>query len=72
MAISVNRKMLSFFYILHNYSLGRNPGDGESPPNDTRMMRIRIVMRDVLFHVCDNDTVVVHELGISSKKTVLL
>ena len=35
------------------------------------MVMIRIVLKGVLFNVCDNDSVAVHELGVSSKKIVL-
>ena len=34
------------------------------------MVRISGVMGGVLFHVCYSDSVVVHELGINSEKTV--
>ena len=51
--------------------LGKNIDDDGRSLNDILIIRIRIVMGGVLFHVCDNDTVVVHELGINSKKTVL-
>lgn len=36
------------------------------------MMGIKIVIRRVLFYVCDNDTVAVHAQGINSKLTEFL
>jgi hypothetical protein len=38
---------------------------GGSPPMDRRVARIRTVIMGVLFHVCDNDRVVVVELAIN-------
>ena len=49
--------------------MGKNPDSGGRPPNGAIMVRISIVMGGVLFHVCDSDPVVVHKLGINSKKT---
>ena len=45
---------------------GINPDSVGSPPIDRRVMRTRIVMMGALFHVCDNDRVVVVELAINS------
>ena len=55
MAVSVGR-MLSFFYLLVIIHLGKNLDSGGRPPNDPLMVRIRIVMETVFFHVCDNDS----------------
>lgn len=67
----VGKIMLSFFVIswmiIH---FGINPDSGGSPPIDRRVMRTRIVMMGALFHVCDNDRVVVVELAINSVNMV--
>ena len=42
--------------------MGLNPNGGGRPPIDNRMMRIRVVMIDIVLHVCDSDNVVVVEL----------
>ena len=39
-----------------------NPDSGGSPPIDSRVPRVRVVITGVLFHVCDSDSVVVAEL----------
>ena len=49
---------------------GINPDNGGSPPIDKRVMRIRMVITGILFHVCDNDGVVVVELAINSVNVV--
>lgn len=58
--------ILSFFVIswmiIH---FGRNPDSGGSPPIDRRVMRTRTVITGILFHVCDNDRVVVVELAMN-------
>ena len=51
--------------------MGKNPGDDGRLPNGSLMMRMRIEMGGVLFQARDNDAVVVPELDIGSKKTVL-
>ena len=51
--------LLFFSIIVH---LGLNPNGGGRPPIDNRMMKIRVVMIDILLHVCDSDNVVVVEL----------
>ena len=51
--------LLFFSIIVH---LGLNPNGGGRPPIDNRMMRIRVVMIDIVLHVCDSDNVVVVEL----------
>ncbi len=65
-AMKVGRMMLIFFVIswmiIH---FGINPDRGGSPPMDRRVARIRTVIMGVLFHVCDNDRVVVVELAIN-------
>lgn len=64
MAISVGRIMLSFFVIswmiIH---FGTKPVSGGSPPIDSRIVSIRVVIMGVLFHVCDRERVVVVELS---------
>ena len=70
-AIKVGRIRLSFFVIswiiIH---FGMNPDSGGSPPIDRRVKRIRTVITGILFHVCDNDRVVVVELAINSVNMV--
>ena len=39
-----------------------NPDSGGSPPIDSRVAGVRVVIMCVLFHVCDSDNVVVAEL----------
>ena len=48
--------------------LGKNPEGGGRPPNDAVVVRTRIVVGGVWFSVCDEDTVVIPELGINIKK----
>ena len=49
---------------------GVNPDSGGSPPIDRRVMRTRVVMMGVLFHVCDSDKVVVVELAMNNVNMV--
>ena len=49
---------------------GVNPDSGGSPPIDRRVMRTRVVMIGILFHVSDSDRVVVVELAMNSKNIV--
>lgn len=62
-AIRVGRMMLLFlvssWMIIH---LGTNPDSGGRPPMDSKVIRISVVVRGVLFHVCESDSVVVEEL----------
>lgn len=62
-AIRVGRMMLLFlvssWMIIH---LGINPDSGGRPPMDSKVIRINVVVRGVLFHVCESDSVVVEEL----------
>lgn len=71
MAISVGIIILSFFVsswmIIH---FGINPDSGGSPPIDRRVISIRLVMTGVLFHVCDNDSIVVVELWMKNMNIV--
>lgn len=73
MAIRVGMMMLSFFVsswiIIH---LGRNPVNGGSPPRDNIMVRMAAVIRGVLFHEWDSESVVVDELNINSIKVVVV
>ena len=39
-----------------------NSDSGRMPSTGNRMVRIRLVMMGILFHVCDNDNAVVAEL----------
>lgn len=70
-AIRVGKIMLLFFVIswiiIH---FGTNPDSGGSPPIDRRVMRTRVVMIGILFHVSDSDRVVVVELAMNSKNIV--
>ena len=58
--------MLLFFIIswmiIH---LGMNPDGAGRPPVDSKVMRMWVVMMDILFHMCDNDNMVVVELHTS-------
>lgn len=49
---------------------GVNPDSGGSPPRESINIKMREVIRGVLFHVCDNDRVVVVELYMNSMKVV--
>ena len=49
---------------------GVNPDSGGSPPIDRSVMRTRVVMTGVLFHVCDSDKVVVVELAMNGVNMV--
>lgn len=73
MAIRVGMMMLSFFVsswiIIH---FGRNPVSGGSPPSDSIMVRMAVVIRGVLFHECDSESVVVDELNMNSMKVVVV
>lgn len=73
MAIRVGMTMLSFFVsswiIIH---LGRNPVSGGSPPSDSIIVRMAVVIRGVLFHEWDSESVVVDELNINSMKVVVV
>lgn len=46
--------------------LGMNPDSGGRPPMDSKVIRISVVVRGVLFHVWESDSVVVEELWINS------
>lgn len=59
--------LVSSWMIIH---LGINPDSGGSPPRDSISIRMREVIKGVLFHVCDSDRVVVVELCINSMKVV--
>lgn len=67
MAIVVGKIMLLFFVsswiIIH---LGINPVSGGSPPNDIMVVKMRIAIIGDLFHVWDNDSVVVADEWIKS------
>lgn len=73
MAIRVGMMMLSFFVsswmIIH---LGRNPVSGGSPPSDSIIVRMVVVIRGVLFHEWDSESVVVDELNMNSIKVVVV
>ena len=60
--IMINSFLVNSWMIIH---FGINPDRGGSPPMDRRVARIRTVIMGVLFHVCDNDRVVVVELAIN-------
>lgn len=71
MAIRVGRMMLLFlvssWIIIH---LGMNPDRGGRPPMDSKVIRISVVIRGILFHVCESDSVVVEELWINRMNIV--
>lgn len=62
-AIKVGR-ILSLFFVISwiIIHLDKNPESGGRLPNDKIMMRINIVIKDVLFHLYESDSVVVEEL----------
>ena len=41
--------------------LGMNPDSGGRPPMDSKVIRISVVVRGVLFHVWESDSVVVED-----------
>lgn len=49
---------------------GVNPESGGRPPRDSINTRISEVVKGVLFHVCDRNSVVVAELCINNMKVV--
>lgn len=73
MAIRVGMMMLLFFVsswmIIH---LGRNPVSGGRPPSDNIIVRMDAVIKGVLFHEWDSESVVVEELYINSIKVVVV
>lgn len=70
-AMSVGVKTLLLFVIswmiIH---FGKNPVSGGRPPKDIMIVKIIMVMNGSLFHICDNEAVVVVELIMSSVKVV--
>lgn len=62
MAIKVGTISISFFVsswmIIH---LGVNPDSGGSPPIESRVSIVKVVVIGILFHVWDKDSVVVVE-----------
>lgn len=65
--------MLLFFvisWIINHF--GINPVSGGRPPNDNIVMKIIMVIRGSLFHVCDREFIVVDELVIRSRKVVIV
>lgn len=50
--------------------LGMNPESGGSPPMESRVSIVRVVVMGVLFHVWDSDRVVVVEFWINSMNIV--
>lgn len=61
-AMNVGMMSISFFVsswiIIH---LGINPDSGGSPPIESRVSMVRVVMMGILFQVWDSDSVVVVE-----------
>lgn len=51
---------------------GRNPVRGGSPPRDSIVVKISIVISGSLFHEWDSEVVVVAELSISSINIVMV
>lgn len=51
---------------------GRKPVRGGNPPRDNIVIRISVVISGNLFHVWDNEVVVVVELIISNIKVVIV
>ena len=50
--------------------LGMNPDSGGRPPSDSMVIRMSEVIRGVLFHVRESDSIVVEELSINNMKVV--
>lgn len=71
MAMNVGIIRISFFVnswiIIH---LGINPDNGGSPPIESRVSMVRVVIMGILFHVWDSDSVVVVEFWINSMNMV--
>lgn len=71
MAMKVGKIMLSFFVnswiIIH---FGINPVRGGSPPSDSIIVRMMIVIRGILFHIWDRERVVVVEVEMRSINVV--
>lgn len=71
MASNVGIMIISFlvssWMIIH---FGVKPESGGRPPRDIINTKMSEVIRGVLFHVCDRDSVVVVELYINSIKVV--
>lgn len=71
MAIRVGRRVLSFFVsswiIIH---LGMKPVRGRRPPSDKMVAGMVAVIRGVLFHVWDRESVVVVVVEMSSMNMV--
>lgn len=65
--------MLLFFaisWIINHF--GRNPVSGGRPPRDNIVIKMIVVIRGNLFHVCDSEVVVVEEVVMRSKKVVIV
>lgn len=65
--------MLLFFtisWIINHF--GRNPVSGGRPPRDNIVIKMIMVIRGSLFHVCDSEVVVVEEVVMRSKKVVIV
>lgn len=51
---------------------GKNPVSGGKPPRDNIVMKTIVVVRGSLFHVCDNEVVVVDEVIMRRRKVVIV
>lgn len=73
MAMIVGRIILLFFVnswmIIH---LGKKPVRGGSPPSDSKVASVVVVINGILFHICDSDNVVVVELVINNMNMVVV
>lgn len=66
-------RMLLFFVISWMIAhFGRNPVRGGSPPRDSMVVRISVVINGSLFHMWDSEVVVVAEFSISNIKVVVV
>lgn len=52
--------------------MGKKPVNGGSPPRDSRVINVIVVISGVLFHVCERDNVVVDELVMNSINIVVV
>lgn len=71
--MSVGIITLLFFVISWMIAhFGKNPVKGGSPPKDSMVVRISVVISGSLFHMWDREVVVVAEFNISSIKVVIV
>lgn len=71
MAMNVGITRMSFFVssgiIIH---LGMKPVSGVSPPMESKVSMVRVVITGIIFHVWDSDSVVVVEFWVNNVNVV--